>query len=241
VRNLAPSSRPPAATYWRRRFIVLATGLAALALVTWAMSSALGGTAPKANTDATKSLHRPRPSASAPSPAVTSPAVTPTTTDSPSHSAASTPKASVKSHPASQPTGLAVPASAHSCPANAVVLTLFPSQASYSVTEQPEFSIDVVSTASKTCTFNIGSRHLWLEVKKGRQQVWSSSQCAEGDASMVTILRRGVPTIVTIVWDGHVSSPGCPVPGAATSAGNYTAVASDGVYPSNVVTFHKSG
>lgn len=147
----------------------------------------------------------------------------------------------MKPHPTSQPTGLPVPASQHSCPANAVVLSLFPSQTSYSVTQEPQFSIDVVSTASQTCTFNIGSRHLWLEIKKGSQQVWSSAQCAEGDASMVTSLRRGVPTIVSMVWDGHASSPGCPVPGATTSAGNYTAVASDGMYSSNVVEFHKAG
>jgi hypothetical protein len=147
----------------------------------------------------------------------------------------------VRPHPSSQPTGLPVSASAHSCPANAIVLSLLSSQTSYSVTQEPQFSIDVVSTDSQTCAFNIGSHHLWLEIKKGSQQVWSSAQCAEGDASMATGLRRGVPTVVSIVWDGHASSPGCPVPGAATSAGDYTAVASDGLSSSNVVTFHKAG
>src|ERR1700689_1734172 len=51
------AERPPAATYWRRRFVALVIGLSVLALVAWALSGAMGGSAPAANTAATRPVH----------------------------------------------------------------------------------------------------------------------------------------------------------------------------------------
>src|SRR5580700_12293487 len=52
-----PPERPTASTYWRRRFVALVIGLSVLALVTWALSGAMGGSAPAANNAPTKSVH----------------------------------------------------------------------------------------------------------------------------------------------------------------------------------------
>jgi hypothetical protein len=114
---------------------------------------------------------------------------------------------------------------------------LFTSQLSYSAGQEPEFQVDVVSTASKTCTFDIGSGHLWLQISAGKTSVWSSANCAEGEASLVTELYRGVPTVLTIGWKVHASSAGCPVPGAPAGRGTYTAEAKDGLTASNPITF----
>jgi len=123
------------------------------------------------------------------------------------------------------------------CPAGDVVLSLFSSQAAYSLRQAPEFEVDVVSTASRSCTFNIGARHLWVQITAGSLRVWSSDECAEGEASLVTELQRGVPTVVPIGWDGQISSQRCPGPGTDAPAGTYTAVASDSSSSSNALAF----
>jgi hypothetical protein len=123
------------------------------------------------------------------------------------------------------------------CPVHDVVLSLFSSGASYTAWQTPTFDVDVVSTASQTCTFDIGARHVLLQVTSGAHRVWTSADCAEGQASLVTKLDRGIPTIVPIAWNGQRSSPGCPVPGSSAPAGSYTALATDGPLASNPLTF----
>jgi hypothetical protein len=214
VRQVTPE-RPAPAVYWRRRFVALIAGLSILALITWAFAGALGGSAPPGNPAGTKAVPGTLPRVSAPA-------------------------GGRPSVPASH--GHAVTTASgrytvRACPAGDVVLSLFSSQASYSVRQTPQFEVDVVSTDSHTCTFDIGARHVLLQITDKRSRIWTSADCAEGQASLVTKLHRGIPTVVPISWDGEHSSPGCPVPGAPAPAGTYTAVASDGSSGSNTLSF----
>lgn len=216
-----PAPLPPA-VYWRRRCVALLIGLTVVTLVAWALKSAIGGFAPAV------------PSAAA--------------TSGVPGSASGAPAGGSAAAGTTAPAGSTAPAGAGSprtashnllrpCPAGDVVLSLFSSQASYTLTQTPQFEIDVVSTASGTCTFDIGARHVIVQITAAGRAVWSSADCAEGQASLVTRLRRGVPTIVPITWDGQHSSAGCPVPGSPAAAGTYTATASDGSATSNALTF----
>jgi hypothetical protein len=126
---------------------------------------------------------------------------------------------------------------APACPAGDIVLSLFSSQANYSARQMPEFQVDVVSTDAQTCTLDIGAKHLWLRIFAGSVKVWTSAQCAEGEASLVTELHRGVPTVVPIGWNGQTSGTSCPGPATTVTRGNYTATASDGTQVSNTLTF----
>lgn len=226
-----------ASVYWRRRFIALLIGLAVLAVVAWALNGAIARPAPAADTSSTNTAN-------------TGATLQPTSTTVPSNAArqgstspaggkapagagghSPTPGASASSHPTKVHRGPG------RCLSADVVLSLFSSQANYSARQTPEFSIDVVSTANRTCTFNIGASHLLLTVTQGSKQIWSSRDCAEGQASLVTKLRRGVPTTVPITWAGRRSAAGCPVPGTAAKAGSYTATAADGKLSSNPVQF----
>jgi hypothetical protein len=214
LRQVTPE-RPAPVVYWRRRFVALVAGLSILALITWAFAGALGGSAPAGNPAATRTVSGtlPRVSSSAGGKAAAAPvphAVTP---------AASSRYA------------------VHACPSGDVVLSLFSSQASYSVRQTPQFEVDVVSTDSHTCLFDIGARHVLLQISDGSSRVWTSADCAEGQSSLTTRLHRGIPTVVPIAWDGEHSSAGCPVPGAPAAAGTYTAVASDGSSASNTLSF----
>jgi hypothetical protein len=222
-----PPDRPTVSTYWRRRFVALVVGLSLLAIVTWALSGAMGGSSPAGNAASTKSVHGSLPSTAAHSTGTHSTGTHSTAT----HSSAG-----------QQPQGAAESARQHDapprpCPAADVVLSVFSSQASYTLRETPEFEVDVVSVASQTCTFDLGARHVWLQISTGPVRVWSSAQCAEGEASMVTSLHRGVPTALPIGWNGQISGPGCPGPSTKAASGTYMAVASDGQGRSGPVYF----
>ena len=209
-------------TYWRRRFVALVIGLSVLAAVTWALSGAMGGSTPATSTASTKSVHGSLPSTGKHSTGTQS-------TGSATHAPGSTSATKQRHDAAAGPP--------RPCPAADVVLSVSASQASYTLQEAPEFQIDVVSVASQTCTFNIGARHVWLQISTGPVRVWSSAQCAEGEASMVTDLQRGVPTSLPIGWDGQISGPGCPGPSSKAASGTYAAVASDGQVRSNTLEF----
>jgi hypothetical protein len=212
--------RPTASTYWRRRFVALVIGLTVLALVTWALSGALGGSAPATDSASTKSVHGTLPSPSAhPSSGAT--ASTGASAGTSGHR-----RASVRGTAALRP-----------CPPADIVLSVFSSQASYSVRQSPEFEVNVVSVASQPCSLNIGARHVWLQISAGPVRIWSSAECAEGEASLVADLHRGVPTVLPIGWNGQISGPGCPGPGTRAATGSYTAVAADGSTTSNSLVF----
>jgi hypothetical protein len=211
--------RPTVSTYWRRRFVALVIGLSLLAIVTWGLSGAMGGSTPATSNAPTKSVHGSLPST--------------TTHGTGTHSTGTgRPRGST-----SAPQHNAAAGTPHPCPTADVVLSVFSSQASYTVRETPEFQVTVVSIASQTCTFDIGARHVWLQISTGPVRVWSSAQCAEGEASMVTDLHRGVPTTLPIGWNGQISGPGCPGPSTKAASGTYVAVASDGQVKSNALQF----
>jgi hypothetical protein len=131
----------------------------------------------------------------------------------------------------------AAPAALPTCPAADVQLSLSASQPSYSVQEVPEFDVDVVSAAPYSCSFDIGARHVLLQISAGAADVWTSADCAEGLATRLAALHRGVPDVVQMTWDDQYSSAGCPMPGPTAPPGSYTATATAGSAASNGVTF----
>jgi len=198
-----------AAVYWRRRVAVLAISMSVLAGITWSAAALLGGAGPSGKTAAGRTRLTDRPLSRASNAAVTS-------------------SGGGRNNVAAE-SRLAVPAQgSRSCPVGDVVVTLSATQASYSAWQQPEFAVDVVSLASYSCSFDIGAAHVVLQISAGSAQVWTSADCAEGQASQLATLRRGVPAVVAMIWDEQYSSAGCPVPGRAVPPGRYTARATDG-------------
>jgi hypothetical protein len=121
------------------------------------------------------------------------------------------------------------------CPLGAVVISLSAGN-SYTGTARPEFGINVVSTASRTCAFNVGPRYLTVTVASGGVREWGSADCVRGGGSQVVNLGRGVPIHRTITWDRQLSAPGCHTQPTAALPGTYTATAADaGVHTQTVV------
>ena len=226
--------------YWRRRVIALAAGLGMLALVAWTVNGALAG-GPRQATDLsqTTSQHRGRPSTP---PATSSPAAspggtasaTPSPTVTPTPSPSATGHAAAKRHPAGRGRKPAAGASG-ACPHAGLVLSLFSARHSYPARAQPEFDVDVVSTASGRCSADLGPSHLHVVIRSDGKQIWDSADCA-GLAPRATTLARGVPATVPITWNRKTSAPGCRAAHRAVRPGSYTATAYIGNLSSRAVT-----
>jgi hypothetical protein len=207
----------PAATYWRRRLVVLTVGLTTLAAAAWSLSeslkvhagtSGMGSASGPANGGAlSRSGHSPG----------SAPALDP----------APSPSATASGFGGFKPPF---------CSSHSVVLSLSASQAQFGPDQKPNFSLSVVSTQPADCSFNVGVGHLALVIKQGPARIWSSADCVTGSGSLVTALKRGVPTVVSIGWNKKTSSPGCTGPVRSVPAGSYTAYATDGSLVSAPVT-----
>ena len=123
------------------------------------------------------------------------------------------------------------------CQASDIVISVSSDRSSYRQAQSPEFDVDVVSTANRTCAFNVGPKFLSLVVMAGRKRVWSSADCVQGRGSLMTNLARGVPTVLPITWDRRRSAPGCTATSGQVRSGSFAASASDGSVASNSVTF----
>ena len=243
-----------AMTYWRRRFIALTVGLGILSLIAWAFSGTLGTSQAGGSTAARDARashgHSARTAAgSGGSGGASRHATQPQTTASPTArpSASAGPSASPATgalaqadHPPAQLAAFAPRAAPHparACKPGDVVLSLFVDQDSYGQGQLPEFDVNVVSTATRTCGFNVGAKHLSLVVRAHGKRVWASVKCAAGHGTLTTNLARGVPVIVPVSWNRQTSALACQGTGQQAPAGRYTASASDGGAASNPVRF----
>src|SRR5258708_30352931 len=249
-------------TYWRRRFVVLAIGLPVFATAAWTLSDALkvspgpvspgsrsGLTWPRTGSGATEQGsggQGPGISTGAPggpaSPGRSSPAGRPSRAGRSGRAAltdgrpAPTPSPSPSPSPSPRISGFHGFQPAF-CARSSVVLTLAATQATFGAHQLAGFSLSVVSTQQRSCSFNIGPGHLALVVTEGPARIWSSADCVSGTASIVSALRRGVPTVVAISWNRQTSAPGCSIPARVAPPGTYTGYAVDGSLTSAPVTF----
>jgi hypothetical protein len=227
----AGRQRFPQAVYWRRRVVALLVAMAVLSLITWAFFGALGLSA---GTSGAPAGHR-----------GASPGGAPHGGSGPGAAGAGGALSGNSQSPATKQAGSGGGRRAGSrpraCAAGDVVLSLLASQAAYSSSRLPQFSIDVVGTGQPTCTFNVGARHVALVIRSGSVRVWSSADCPRGSGSLVLDLQRGVPTTLSITWNRQTSSPGCTGPSSALPAGTYSATVVDGGLDSNPVTFRLGG
>jgi hypothetical protein len=200
-----------AATYWRRRVVVLAVGIGLVTTVSWAAAGMLaarpaadqgahrGGTraAGSAHVSGDRAPSRPSPRpASLPSP-----------------------------HRSTTRSGSAGRAVA--CAPGQVRLGLSSPQYWYQVGATPRFTVHAVSRRGRPCRFNMGTKFVSVVIAAGGRRVWSSADCGSGGGSHVIVLTRGVPAVVRLVWDRRTSSPGCGGITDLARAGEYrvTAVA----------------
>src|SRR5947207_3682438 len=194
-------------SYWRRRFLILASGLAVLCLITWGVSDLLGPAQPigrgGAAQAASNRLTLPPAAYGPPSPPA--PAI-------PSAPAPATPSAAGVVSPAPMPgtasaSGAAASVPAGQCPSASIVLSLFSAQPKYSPAQQPRFTVYVVSTAPGTCQLPYQPPFAHVIVTRNGEVVWDSASCpapgtpgGAGGAALKLPLTEGVPKVTSLSW-----------------------------------------
>jgi hypothetical protein len=101
--------------------------------------------------------------------------------------------------------------------------------------------IGAVSTRSRPCRFDLGSKFTSVVVAFGGAPLWDSSSCLRGSGIREVMLRRGAPAFLQITWDQRTSMSGCPGQGTAVKAGTYTVAAFNGQIRSPATAFVVSG
>ena len=221
------------ATYWRRRAVVLAAAVTVLGLPIWAVNEALGGSrAPGQGSARPDSGHV----ASAHSRAGRVPRQAPTreTADLGSGARPSAGPPGASASPSTRP-------GRQTCAMRAVKLTLRSARHRYGPGEQVTFVVGAVSTRTRACRFDLGSKFTSVVVAFGGAPLWDSSSCLRGSGLRVVMLRRGAPAFLRITWDRRTSLSGCPGQGTAVRPGIYTAAAFNGQIRSPATTFVLSG
>ena len=204
--------------YWRRRFFILAGGLALLALLAWLFPSRPSGRSAGASAAVRASMAALQSQDALPSAAygsawpVPSPRPSAAATPKPPAKASAKPKTAPsgsKTSPGPRPTGSASATGIAPCKPGDIVLSLLVGQASYSQDAQPQFNVYAVSTAASQCQMAYGAGSVRVIVTRNGQVVWDSAGCKPPAAKTVRF-QRGVPQLLTISWNRRATSPsGC--------------------------------
>ena len=180
--------------YWRRRFLVLAGGLAIVGLITVGLSTLLGPAkpeTPRGAAPASLAARNTPPPVGAHSPAA--PAVA----------------------PARHASSSLASSQAASCSPSAMVLSLFTAKPQYGPGQQPRFEVYAVSTAPGACTLAFGPSFVQVVVVWHGQVLWDSAQCPlslstrHGTATGPVRFTQGVPQVTALSWNREASNPGC--------------------------------
>jgi hypothetical protein len=221
------------ATYWRRRVMVLAVGVTVLGLPIWAVNQALGGShAPGQGSPRSHSGDVAGPGAHA---GGHGQAATRETADLSSRPRAR-PRPGAPRRAATTP-----PPGRQTCARRSVQLTIRSAQHRYGPGEQVTFVVGAVSTRSRPCRLDLGSKFTSVVVASSGTPLWDSSSCLRGSGLWLVTLRRGAPVFLRITWDRRTSMSGCPGQGTAVTPGVYTAAAFNGQLHSQSTAFVLSG
>jgi len=224
-RNNTRSANPGA--HWRRRFFILAGGLALLALLAWLFPARHSGPSAGVSAAARASMAALQSRDALPAAAYGNAWPVP----SPKPSAAVTPKPAAKASAkpttstSPRPTASASTAGIAPCKPADIVLSLFTGQASYSQDARPQFNVYAVSTAASQCQMAYGAGSVRVIVTRNGEVVWDSTECKPPTTKTVRF-QRGVPQLLTVSWNRRATSPsGCAGSLPAGAWGTFQAVA----------------
>jgi hypothetical protein len=175
-----------AEAYWRRRVYVLAGGIALIALVAWACSGS----------DHEKPTTQVRDAA-----ATTSPHALSVTGTGAGAGAGATPTPTVTVTVTATPPGTPAGRGGDQCDPGDVVVGVTPARTVFRGRQHPRFSLSVVNTGHRACTFDVGPKSLLVRISSGADRVWSSDRCVDRAGGNLQMLRRGVPYLATLDWD----------------------------------------
>jgi hypothetical protein len=197
--------------YWRRRFIVLAAGIALLVLLVLTVHAV------RSNGEGTNGAQGP--ATPTPTQAAASPSTSASkTSSSPKSSAKSAAKSSGKSSSAARTTAAPPP----KCDVKSLSITSVVGKSTYSVGDTPLLQMQVTNTGSKPCVQDLADRQVEMRVYNGESRVWGSHDCQIQPGTQARTLAPNMPVRVAITWSGRTSQPGCDGTRQRVGAGTYT-------------------
>ena len=247
-------------TYWRRRAVTMAAGLGVLGLLAWAFSGGGGKPAPAPHNSPAAALSYPSGPASGSGSGSGSPAASGSASPSPGAgadaavpglggqgtsglpSATSGPKAKPAKSTASARATASAKAAVNTdpggrCSPSSVVLSLFSGSRTYPSGQNPQFDVNVVSTAPGTCTFDLSPAQFHLVVMSAGRVIWDSADCARGGGTQLRKLARGVPVQDYFTWNRAITLPGCVTLASSARPGSYQAQARTSAISSGTFSF----
>ena len=123
------------------------------------------------------------------------------------------------------------------CSPGSVVLSLFSGSRTYPSGQNPQFDVNVVSTAAGTCTFDLSPAQLHLVVMSAGRVIWDSADCARGSGTQLRKLARGVPVQDYFTWNRAITLPGCVTLASSARPGSYQAQARTSAISSGTFSF----
>ena len=133
------------------------------------------------------------------------------------------------------------PAGVTTCGKQDLEVTAATDAPTYAAGVLPRLSAVVRNTSGQACRFRTApAKRVWTIVS-GRDQVWTSADCAGSGGAAKSRLKAGHTIAYALVWNRHRSAKGCPTQTPAASPGTYQLrVSVNGVAAATVV-FHLTG
>jgi len=118
----------------------------------------------------------------------------------------------------------APPVGPQPCAAEALGLTLAADGASYAPSALPTFTVTLVNNGPAGCVVDAGEAQREIVIMSGSDRIWSSRDCASGDAlTRELLLAPAAPDATTVQWQRTRSAAGCPGGQPKALKGTYSA------------------
>ncbi|VFA89739.1 Uncharacterised protein [Gordonia paraffinivorans] len=245
---IEPQGPLPPEIYWRRRIVaaggaVVIVGLV-VALIVWLTGN--GGEEPQ-NTASTASASTSAAPSSEPAPESEPPAGgagaggsgggAPAGGGAPGGAPASTPVPPQSADPAGAAGG---PPGPNLCPDQAISVVLYTDKPTYTVGQQPVFTIVTTNAGLSECTRDVGkaAQNVIVRTLDGARTLWSARDCSPINTVDNVVLKPAQQVKDTITWSGTTSSPGCERPRTQVPPGSYSAIGKMGERESFPITFN---
>lgn len=126
--------------------------------------------------------------------------------------------------PGPTPTTPAAEVGPQPCATDALGVTLAADAASYPAGALPTLSVTLVNNGPAGCVVDAGEAQREIVITSGTDRIWSSRDCATGDAlTRELLLAPGAPDATTVQWQRTRSAAGCSGDQPAALKGTYSA------------------
>jgi len=241
---IEPQGPLPSEIYWRRRIVAGGVGVAVLALVigliVWTTS---GGDKSPSNAASSSSIST-----------TTTPAYgSSESSEAPSGGAGNggggsggNNAAGVSGQPGASQASGDVPAPATGvngtplCPDQNIAVVLYTDKPTYTVGDQPVFTIVTTNAGLTACTRDVGkaAQNVVVRTLDGTRTLWSAQDCSPLKDVNNVVLQPKQQATDTITWSGTTSNPGCDKPRVQVPVGSYQAIGKMGEKESAPITFN---